>query len=123
MDEHIKKAEEDAAQAESDSDWGFGNYFIDRAEAVEYAENCRQLAEWLKELKSYRERMPSYEAGYNDAKREIALSGEYERAYQRGKEAAIDEPVDEPVDAISRQKARSHDKRRIKSAIQSQPRF
>lgn len=31
------------------------------------------------------ERIPSYEAGYNDAKREIALSGEYERAYERGK--------------------------------------
>ena len=29
----------------------------------------------------------SYERGYNDAKREIALSGEYERAYQRGFEA------------------------------------
>ena len=43
-----------------------------------------ELAEWLKELKDYRERMPSYEAGYNDAKREIALSGEYERAYHRG---------------------------------------
>ena len=29
-----------------------------------------------------------YARGYNDAKREIALSGEYERAYQRGKEDA-----------------------------------
>ena len=27
----------------------------------------------------------SYEQGYNDAKREIALSGEYERCYERGK--------------------------------------
>ena len=27
----------------------------------------------------------SYEIGYNDAKREIALIGEYERAYERGK--------------------------------------
>lgn len=26
----------------------------------------------------------SYEQGYNDAKREIVLSGEYERAYRRG---------------------------------------
>lgn len=26
----------------------------------------------------------SYEQGFNDAKREIALSGEYERAYRRG---------------------------------------
>ena len=48
------------------------------------ANEFRQLAEWLKELKAYKERMPSYEAGYNDAKKEIALSGEYERAYQRG---------------------------------------
>lgn len=30
-----------------------------------------------------------YVRGYNDAKREIALSGEYERAYQRGKEDAL----------------------------------
>lgn len=54
LDEHIKKAEEDAAQAESDSDWGFGNYFIDRTEAVEYAENCRQLVGWLKDYKRLR---------------------------------------------------------------------
>lgn len=48
----------------------------------------KQLAEWLKELKDYRERIPSYEAGYNDAKKEIALSGEYERVYERGKSDA-----------------------------------
>ena len=48
-------------------------------------EEYRQLVAWLKELKDYRERIPSYEAGYNDAKREIALSGEYERCYERGK--------------------------------------
>lgn len=54
----------------------------------ECAEEHRQLAEWLKELKDYKERIPSYEAGYNDAKREIALSGEYERAYERGKSDA-----------------------------------
>ena len=30
-----------------------------------------------------------YARGYNDAKREIALSGEYERVYNRGKEAAL----------------------------------
>jgi len=39
----------------------------------------------IQEVKVYEERIPSYEAGYNDAKREIALSGEYERAYERGK--------------------------------------
>ena len=33
-----------------------------------------------------------YARGYNDAKREIALSGEYERAYQRGKADAQPEP-------------------------------
>ena len=54
--------------------------------AVDY----HQIAEWLKELKDYRDRIPSYEAGYNDAKREIALSGENERAYARGFEDAIE---------------------------------
>lgn len=71
-------------------------------EARCYAEH-RQLAKWLKELRDYRERMPSYEAGYNDAKREIALSGEYERAYERGKEdakRALQEPTG---DMVSRQ--------------------
>ena len=55
IDEHIAKAEEDAKMAEFDSEWGIGNYFIDRTEALEYAKECRQLAEWLKELKAYRE--------------------------------------------------------------------
>ena len=50
--------------------------------------DLRQLAAWLSELKAYKERIPSYEEGYNDAKREIALSGEYERAYERGKDDA-----------------------------------
>ena len=68
LDEHIKKAEEDAAQAESDSDWGFGNYFIDRTEAVEYAENCRQLAEWLKELEASRRILEGYGLYYRDGR-------------------------------------------------------
>lgn len=34
------------------------------------------------------EQRDDYARGYNDAKREIALSGEYERAYQRGKASA-----------------------------------
>jgi hypothetical protein len=89
LDEHIARAESDARKAEFDTEWGMGNYFIDRSEALQYAKECRQLAEWLKELKDYRVRMPSYEAGYNDAKREIALSGEYERAYQRGQEDVL----------------------------------
>ena len=62
------------------------------------AEEHRQLAEWLKELKDCRERTPFYEAGYNDAKREIALSGEYERAYERGKADA--QPKTEVLDKI-----------------------
>ena len=56
IDENIKRAEEDAMHAEFDSDWGVGNYFIDQAEAMEYAENCRQLAEWLKDYKRLLER-------------------------------------------------------------------
>lgn len=56
LDEHIKKAEEDAAQAEADSDWGLGKYFLDPTEAQEYAENCRQLAKWLKDYKRLLER-------------------------------------------------------------------
>ena len=59
LDEHIHKAEEDAKMAEFDTVWGVGNYFIDRTEALEYAKECRQLAEWLKELKMYREMIPS----------------------------------------------------------------
>lgn len=59
LDEHIAKAEQDAKQAEFDTEWGIGNYFINRTEALEYAKECRQLAEWLKELKMYREMIPS----------------------------------------------------------------
>lgn len=51
LDEHIHKAEEDAKMAEFDTEWGIGNYFIDRSEALEYAKECRQLAEWLKDYK------------------------------------------------------------------------
>ena len=43
--------------------------------------------------------MPSYEAGYNDAKREIALSGEYKRAYDRGYEQACKDKIDIPYKA------------------------
>lgn len=41
--------------------------------------------------KSKPEQSIDYVRGYNDAKREIALSGEYERAYQRGKDDALSE--------------------------------
>lgn len=47
------------------------------------------LGEYLSGIKSLPSAQPdNYAKGYNDAKREIALSGEYERAYQRGKEDA-----------------------------------
>ena len=42
----------------------------------------------IKQLPSAQPESDEYARGYNDAKREIALSGEYERAYQRGKEDA-----------------------------------
>ena len=58
LDEHIKKAEEDAERAEFDTEWGIGNYFIDRTEALEYAKECRQLAEWLKDYKRFLEQEP-----------------------------------------------------------------
>lgn len=59
IDEHIYKAEEDAKMAEFDMEWGIGNYFIDRTGALEYAKECRQLAEWLKDYKRLKEQEPS----------------------------------------------------------------
>lgn len=60
-----------------------------RPESIKYCEECDHIemcswyptdgCEWLK--------TDRYNAGYNAAKREIALSGEYERIYQRGFEA------------------------------------
>ena len=58
-------------------------------ECYQMSAHHRQLAEWLKELKHYRERI-LYEAGYDDAKRDIILSGKYERAYRRGYEEAME---------------------------------
>lgn len=55
LDEYINKAEEKAKMAEFDTERGIGNHFIDRTEALEYAKECRQLVEWLKELKQLRE--------------------------------------------------------------------
>ncbi len=93
LDEAIKHAEEVAYQKDLESGFDTDNerYAMtdkERADCKECAAEHRQLAEWLKELKDYKERIPSYEAGYNDAKREIALSGEYQRAYERGKKDA-----------------------------------
>lgn len=62
LDEHIHKAEEDAKKAEFDTEWGIGNYFIDRTEALEYAKECRQLAEWLKDYKRLKEQEPCEDA-------------------------------------------------------------
>ena len=99
LDEAIKHAEEAAEEQDRlckryDDASGYSrshNETIRTTDAIrceEYADVIRQFAKWLKELKDYRERIPSYEAGYNDAKIEIALSGEYERAYERGKQDA-----------------------------------
>lgn len=91
LDEAIKHAEEVADVCEFEaSKYDMTDAYENHVACQEgkCAEEHRQLAEWLKELKDYRERIPSYEAGYNDAKIEIALSGEYERAYERGKSDA-----------------------------------
>lgn len=77
LDEHIKRAEEDAAQAESDSDWGIGNYFIDQTEALEYAKNCRQLVKWLKDYKRLLESESSYNSIRNELKQEACKGNIY----------------------------------------------
>ena len=51
LDEHIEKAEQDAKRAETEVEWGLHNWFRTREDALEYAQNCRQLAEWLKDYK------------------------------------------------------------------------
>ena len=81
LDEHIKKAEQDAVQAESDSDWGFGNFFIDRTEAIAYAKECRQLAEWLKELKQIRNALDMIRAELTEEKESYEKVGNWKKAY------------------------------------------
>jgi len=102
LDEAIQHCEEVAEENEKFcyKKGGEGGYFNEDTDwnITKCAAEHRQLAEWLKELKDYRERTPFYEAGYNDAKREIALSGEYERAYERGKADA--QPKTEVLDKI-----------------------
>lgn len=57
--------------------WYEVNKSIDAAiEALKAQEDIQELADSIND---------AYAKGYNAAKREIALSGEYERAYQRGK--------------------------------------
>lgn len=60
--------------------------------SIAYCSDCihTEMCSWYPyEDCEWRDTFPEqYARGYNDAKREIALSGEYERAYQRGKEDA-----------------------------------
>lgn len=65
---------------------------ISREEAIKYVDDVPYIQDHPNEgllWKAWIEQLPSvrtqYAQGYNDAKREIALSGEYERAYERGK--------------------------------------
>ena len=89
LEEAIKNAEEVVKEMSYEYQECISAHdYIAAEQCGECAQKQNQLAEWLKELKDYRERIPSYEAGYNDAKKEIALSGEYERVYERGKSDA-----------------------------------
>lgn len=90
LDEAIKHAEGVAERLENSHKRDWMGEDDERC-----AKEHRQLAEWLKELKAYREREPSYEAGYNDAKREIALSSEYKRCYNRGWHDALSKALNE----------------------------
>ena len=98
LDEAIKHAEEVSGEQlmRAGKCTGDDSLCDKYSNCMKCAEEHRQLAEWLRELKAYRERVPSYEAGYNDAKREIALSGEYKRAYDRGYEQACKDKIDIP---------------------------
>ena len=61
LEEAILHCEEVAMCCEEETDWGMGNHFIDRsgvADIIERGKEHRQLAEWLKELKAYRETYP-----------------------------------------------------------------
>ena len=63
LEEAIKHAEEVARSCEFDTDCGMANHFIDRsgvADVIKCGEEHRQLAEWLKELRDYKEqKLPS----------------------------------------------------------------
>ena len=60
-----------------------------RPESIKYCENCDhvEMCSWYPTDGCVWLKTDRYNAGYNAAKREIALSGEYERIYQRGFEA------------------------------------
>lgn len=112
LEEAIKHAEEVAKKNEHDAEVRTRTESLGTEHCLECAEEHRQLAEWLKELEWRRSDMETppnnewegyssrlwknaYARGYNDAKREIALSGEYERAYRRGWHDAIGKALDE----------------------------
>lgn len=86
---------------------------ITEAEAA-YCENCDhvEMCSWYGTEGCELKTKGMYERGYNDAKREIALSGEYERCYERGKADAEKKYEEmkaqkEPCeDAISREAVR-----------------
>ena len=87
MNEDCRKSAEALDIAIKALEQQYLNPEADREESKAYCAECDHIemcswyphdgCEWLK--------TDRYNAGYNAAKREIALSGEYERAYERGK--------------------------------------
>ena len=87
MNEDCRKSVEALDMAIKALEQQYLNPEADREESKAYCAECDHIemcswyphdgCEWLK--------TDRYNAGYNAAKREIALSGEYERAYERGK--------------------------------------
>lgn len=58
IEEHILRAEEDAKIAESNAEWSMINCFVNRVEAAEYAKECRDLVNCLKDYKRLLEQKP-----------------------------------------------------------------
>ena len=54
LEDYIAKLDEEVDDLEEDSDWGFGNRFIDRSELLSELSEKKQLLKWLKELKERR---------------------------------------------------------------------
>lgn len=81
---------------------------IKRDDAIKIIERCKHrlegngstyqiMLDMIKDIPSAEENIPTsikqaYARGYNHAKEEIALSGEYERAYKRGRESVLLQP-------------------------------
>lgn len=55
LEEAIKHAKEVAEEKENEANFGFGNAFIDRSSCLKCAEEHKQLARWLEELKALKE--------------------------------------------------------------------